>query len=276
MSITFASISKPDEDPYVPTAVGRDRWGRPLIVPEGGGKAVPYTRISTLAKTLDDTEGLSRWKCRQVAAGIAARPDLHALAVSARGDKQRLGEVVEQAMEAAASGSAANVGTALHTFTELVDQGETWSHAPHDMHADLAAYAEAIKAAGLVAVDFEQFVVNDELQAAGSYDRRWQFPDRRIVIGDLKTGADAPRYAQGAATQMAVYARSVHYDPATGARRPFDVDTTVGLLIHLPVGQARCDIYEIDLVAGWSAALIATTVRQWRKANPATLMTAQP
>ena len=54
----------------------RDRWGRPLIEPPDGGKAKPYTRVSTLAKTLDDKTALSKWLCRQTAIGLAQRPDL--------------------------------------------------------------------------------------------------------------------------------------------------------------------------------------------------------
>lgn len=253
-----------------PDTVPRDRWGRPLIVPVGGGKPVPYTRVSTLAKTLDDTEGLSRWKCRQTAAGIATRPDLHALAVSARGDQKTLDRVVKEAMDAAGSGSAANLGTSLHSFTELIDAGEGIDHAPAELHADLDAYARAIVAAGLVPVDMERFVVNDTIQAAGTYDRRFQLPDGRVVIGDLKTGATAPKYAQATAMQVAVYARSDHYDPGDSHRSPFDADLEVGLLVHLPVGAGRCDLYALDLESGWAAAVIATTVRGWRKSSPAT------
>ena len=51
--------------------IPRDRWGRPLITPVGGGKPEPYTRVSTLAKTLDDKTALSKWMCRQTAIGLA-------------------------------------------------------------------------------------------------------------------------------------------------------------------------------------------------------------
>jgi hypothetical protein len=41
------------------------------------------------------------------------------------------------------------------------------------------------------------------------------------------------------------------------------------LLIHLPAGQAKCDIYELDIQAGWEAVQLALNVRQWLKAKPA-------
>jgi hypothetical protein len=61
MTITFSTLDKPSSD------IKRDRWGRPLITPPDGGKPVPYTRVSTLAKALDDKTALMRWKQRQTA-----------------------------------------------------------------------------------------------------------------------------------------------------------------------------------------------------------------
>ena len=67
--------------------VSRDRYGRPLVVPPKGGKAVPYTRTTTVAGSLDDATALIAWKMRMVAAGLTLRPDL-ALAVSAARDNK--------------------------------------------------------------------------------------------------------------------------------------------------------------------------------------------
>ena len=53
----------------------RDGWGRPLIVPEGGGKAKPSTRVSTLSKALSDSTGLTKWKMRMVLRGASQRPE---------------------------------------------------------------------------------------------------------------------------------------------------------------------------------------------------------
>ena len=58
------------------TELTRDRWGRPLIVPPEGGKPVGYTRVSTLAKALDDLNNLMAWKARKTAEGLVRRPDL--------------------------------------------------------------------------------------------------------------------------------------------------------------------------------------------------------
>ncbi len=70
---------------------------------------------------------------------------------------------------------------------------------------------------------------------------------------------------------MAMYAHGALYDFATGTRHPLDmIDKTIALMVHLPAGTGTCTIYQIDIAAGWEAALLAAKVRDWRKAKPAT------
>ena len=117
--------------------VPRDRFGRPLITPPGGGKPVPYTRATTWASTLEDRWNLERWGKRMVALGLADRPDL-LMAVSVnRGDKDRLNALCDDAVEAAKASAAATVGTSMHQLTDMVDRGdelndppETWETEP--------------------------------------------------------------------------------------------------------------------------------------------------
>jgi hypothetical protein len=54
----------------------RDRWGRPLITPPTGGEPRAYTRVTTLAGSVEDTYHLGQWQQRMVAVGMARRPDL--------------------------------------------------------------------------------------------------------------------------------------------------------------------------------------------------------
>jgi len=249
--------------------IPRDRWGRPLIVPPTGGKPIAYTRVSTLAKTLDDTEGLTRWKLRQALTGVAKRNDLLALARS-NSDKQTLDRVAKDALEAAASGAAANMGTALHTWCEMVDNELiTVEDVAADQRDDVKAYRAAITAAGLTPVMAEKFVVCDTLQAAGTLDRVYTIDGMGLVVGDLKTGATAADYPQNVAMQVATYAHSTTYHPTTGrGPAPLPVDLAIGVLIHLPAGQATCTIYALDITAGWDAAITAAWVRRWRRTKP--------
>lgn len=256
--------------PFHPAdAVPRDRWGRPMIVPADGGKPTAYTRVSTLAKVLDDKTALTRWKQRQTAVGMAMRPDLVGKAASKRDDKKILDEVVEEAMTVAGSGVAANLGTTLHALTEHIDAGTMPDHVPGELIPDLDAYETAMR--GITILASEMFVVTDEIACAGSFDRLVALPDGRIVVADIKTGQHEPDYPHAAATQIAVYAHGQPYHHP-GERRPLlrdaGVDLTTGLLIHLPVGQARCDLYLLDLTEGWAAALTATWTRAWLKTRP--------
>lgn len=260
MSITF---THPTID------IPRDRWGRPLIVPAEGGKPIPYTRVSTLAKALDDKTALTNWKCRQVVIGMGHRADLVAVAQSVRGDDRKLDEVVKDAMTAAESERAANLGTALHALSEQVDAGADIETLPEFARADLAAYKQALTGIEMLAA--EMFVVTDEVQAAGTFDRLVRLPDGRIVVADLKTGRHEPRYPHGATQQIAVYSRGHLYDAEkhrVGHLPTLGIDQDTGLLIWMPAGTGTCELFELDLNVGWGLAQVSVAVRDAFKSKP--------
>lgn len=258
--------------------IPRDRWGRPLITPVTGGKPVPYTRVSTLAKALDDKTALTDWKCRQTALGLAVRPDLVTKTKAVGDDKRAMKEVVEEALAAAASDRAANVGTALHALTEKVDAGmdpDTLVDRLDPLFLDLVAYQQATAHLHMEAA--ELFVVCDELEAAGSFDRLVQMPDYGLVVADLKTGQHEPQYPHGVAQQIAIYAHGTLYSQDAGriaALSDLGVRTDVGLLIHLPSERGTCDLYVIDLNHGWALAQTAVAVRAAYKTKPLTQLPA--
>ncbi len=74
------TTSIPLEDLPGPTdTTRRDQYGRYLVVPPTGGKPIGYTRVTTVAKALDDGGGLaSHWKASMVATGLMMRPGLRA------------------------------------------------------------------------------------------------------------------------------------------------------------------------------------------------------
>ena len=254
--------------------IERDRFGRPLITPIDGGKPIPYTRVSTLAKSLDDGSALANWKCKMTAIGLARRPDLVSKTLAVSDDKKEMGKIVTSAMEAAESDKAANIGTALHKFCEMIDAGELPANTPTEHLPDLHAYEVAM--APLTVVAAELFVVIDELQAAGSFDRLVKLPDGRLVVADIKTGQSEPDYPHGVTQQVAMYAHGHIYDPARGRTArlaDLGVSQDVGLMIHLPAGQGRCDLFLLDLRQGFALAQIAVAVRAAYKTKPATKWT---
>jgi len=260
--LTFAPIDAPEPK--------RDRWGRPMIPPPDGGKAEPYVRVSTLAKSLGSKEGLMQWMQRMTAIGLGKRPDLaERAAITDPSDKRALKEIVDGAMQAAESDKAANIGTTLHALTEQLDRG-TLETIPPTHANDLEAYRAAT--ADLEVIATEMFVVNDHLKAAGTLDRLVRLPGGPIVVADLKTGATEPKYPHGVMTQCAIYAHSWRYDIEKEQRLAYlpenDVSTTTGLLIHLPAGKAQCDLYLLDLDVGWQLAKTAKAVRDIYKTKP--------
>lgn len=244
--------------------IERDRWGRPLIIPPNGGKPVPYTRCTTFVGSLDDKENLMKWKARMTAIGMAQRDDLVLQARAADpDDKKTLGRVAEAAAEHAGASQRATIGTELHALTERLDRGETLP----DMgkwQADLEAYQSTVNRLGLVSEEIETFVVNDELQIGGTFDRVYSIGGQRF-IGDLKTGSSLDWGTGTFAMQLAVYANSLRYDHTTGTRESLDVRTDVAILVHLPAGTGRCDVYWLDIERGWASVALAGAVREFRK-----------
>jgi len=267
MSITFTTPG---------ATIERNRWGWPMIPPPDGGKPVPYIRVSKLAKELGDTYNLDQWRKRQVVLGMAKRDDLVTLARSAKPeDKQRLNDIAKAAMDAAESDRAANIGTALHTFTEQVDDGVDIDTMPEQYRPDMIAYRDALAAAGIEIVAKELFVVNDHVQAAGTFDRLLRFTRGALAgvtaVGDVKTGGHDPDYPHAVTQQIATYAHGHLYDPEKGRigyLPDLGISTTVGLLIHLPQGTGTCALYTLDLTEGWALVQTAAAVRAAFKTKP--------
>jgi hypothetical protein len=247
-----------------------DRWGRYLIVPEGGGDPLPHTRATTHAATLDDRYGLEKWSQRMVAIGLSRRPDLLAQVAAAPDDERdRIDSIVVDAIEAGGSSTGRNIGEALHRFTERVDSGELDLPAVGEpWRADVAAYRKAMDDAGFVVELIEETCVLPEMVVAGTFDRI-VVRDGRPFILDVKTGQSLEHSWAAIATQLAIYSRaSTLYNIETGQHSPMPpVDQRTGLVAHLPAGQGACQLIPVDLELGWRGAQLAHYVRTWRKSK---------
>jgi len=272
-------------DPFATVAseLPRDRWGRPLITPIEGGEAVAYQRVTTFVGPLEDTYHLGQWQMRMVALGMAKRRDLQIAAAAITDPKDRyqkrtLNDLAKNAMEAANGSAAATTGTALHSLTELIDQGIEPQYVPEEFIADLNAYRTIT--AGIEFLDAEGFCVRDDLRVGGSYDRIAFFPEPlrapdgeliSTVIWDLKTGGSTEAGLFGMnkiAMQLGVYANSVKYDHTLGTRTPLPGDPSKkwGVVCHLPAQSGAAQLLWVNIEAGWEAAqTLAPGVHAWRK-----------
>lgn len=254
----------------IPAAIQRDRWGRPLVVPPDGGRAVPYTRCTTYVGVLEDTYKLGQWQQRMVATGLSMRSDLLTAVSAHRNDRDKLDEIVNAAREAAAASAGATTGTALHSLTEQIDRGQDVGPLPSQVQADVDAYVAATKT--LTPLHIERFCVLDSLRIGGTPDRIARMDGEPLPkIVDLKTGSIEWGIGK-IAMQLAVYAHSMLYDPETHERTPLpELDLQRAIVVHLPAGSGTCELVDVDIAAGWEAVQIATQVRAWRKRKYADL-----
>jgi hypothetical protein len=263
--------------------VRRDRWGRYLVTPPDGGKPVGYTRATTPAKTLDDQHSLINWGKRMTAVGLATRPDLMALVAAADPtDKRELDKLCERASEAGGATARRDLGTALHSMVERKVADPTWQ--PPAIYADdVAAILGAIDDAGYdIVVEFsEQILVLDEYRVAGKCDflLRHRVTGEHVVA-DLKTGSTVIYSGLAFAIQLSIYANAdcmyVQGDAKDGSedvRLPLPtVNRDRALILHAQPESGHCDIYSLDITAGFEAFKVALDVREWRSRSK-TLLT---
>jgi hypothetical protein len=264
----------------------RQLSGRPLILPNPAWEAdalqawardrateegeVPYTRVTTFAEALQDASALTRWKGRRILIGASRRPDyVTAAAALTTEDRDRdaLDDLAEKCLEASGP-NAADVGTALHGFTERLDRGEDVGVIPAMYVESVEAYARAVS--HLRFTHHEVRTVCDELEVAGTPDRFGfcDIPDPDGVVDELRvidTKTGRVDYSAGKfSTQLSIYAHSDLYHPGTGAREPLEVNTRWGLIVHAPAGAGYAELLWIELEHGWAGAQLCKLVRTWR------------
>jgi len=254
--------------------------GAPMVSdPNNPGKWLRYSRPSGYAKVLDNSFALNDWKISKAMIGVAGSRAMQAEVMAIKdGDREGMKLLREKALDKGAANEAADMGTALHAMTARVeDQSDTWE--PPEAYADdLRTYVEALDSYGLVSEFVEVHMCNDSFRAAGTADRIYRTtkpllaPDGTtvepgtLILGDLKTGAKLDFSLPGYCVQMALYADGVFYDVESNERRetpPLDKNWTI--LVHLPVGKAKCRMIWCSIDVGLRGALLAHDVKEWDK-----------
>jgi hypothetical protein len=264
---------------------------------KGSCKCLYYRRTTTFIDVLQDEYLLKQWGNRNVAWGMAQRPDLVLQASTCKRpseiesgseDYKDLNSIVEEAQREAGDKIKATIGTSLHKLTHQMDRGETLGTVPQRWVGDLKVYESTIKSLGIEWVSIESFRVLDDwvkgiadcnhkpvryggtcecFGVAGTVDRIGWYKGR-LRIFDIKTGSDFNKL--GHAMQLAMYAHMVPYQ-FPGDTRGSDieqVDLSVGHIIYLPEGKGECRVEPMNIEMGWRACQLAKRVWEAREWNP--------
>lgn len=233
------------------------------LVPPGGGEKLAHLRVTKLADTLDDKEGLMNWMKRMTALGLVIRPDLLELvAAHTEEDKEALNKITRDAVEAARGSRNANRGTAFHKVLEHLDRGEEREIQPI-FAQDVAAYQRALSDHE-IRIDpeyVERVCVCGDLPfpVAGTVDRFVWYRDE-YHVADVKTGS---LFGLKVPIQLAVYAHaSSLYDKKTEQHSsPPVLNQERALVFLLSRGSGYCQVKDVDIKTGWRAAQLAADVR---------------
>ncbi len=278
-----------DTVPDVEAGPERDHFGvyrngnnQPLIMAEDGSKRYPYQRTTNFIDQLEDSgEGLRIWQERLTLAGLVMSDDLRRELMAWQGEPRDLSWIATRAAKIAGRDEKQEWGSMLHQVTEARDRGdmtprEWWNEntkqmepVPVEAKRDADAYTMATRC--LMHDLIEQLHVYDDYRVAGTPDRTSNYTHNgkrqgRAKITDLKTSSAenfAAKSARMVEAQLAMYSRSRAYDPQTEIRLDTDpIDQKRGIIIHLPMKQARCELFWADLTKGWADCKLARDKHQ--------------
>ncbi len=220
-------------------------------------------------------------------------------------DREQLNTWTEELGAAAGNKVAANLGTAVHSWTELVDRNwaRRWEvlrdQVPDEFKIHVLAYIELLEETGLepvpTLIEFSTGVLQYEVMGTSDNCYRatrhleLRMPRGKVrlspgefLIGDKKTGKDLTYGWQEICIQLSLYAKGINSlgrydwgsetwdsDPLAAYGEPgTKVREDVGVILHLPVdpkSDKRPAVHGVDLEQGWNAAVLCERARTWRK-----------
>jgi len=255
-----------------------------------GVREKTYKRVTSFIDVLEDKSFVQAWSERMVLIGIAEDTSFlrGVLDVNpeTREGRDLLNRRTKAAKEVGGANRKSDQGTHLHDLSEAVDRREALPEGLPDADVlDMVAYAEATHPFFKI-VHMEELVVNEQLGTAGTPDRVSSWvgegdliaPDGTVIapddllITDLKTG----RVDFGGlkmAMQLSIYSRSKLNVKGTHIRADMNnVNQKWGIIMHLPAGSGKCDLYWADLSLGWTAVGVACDVHEMRKQGKSALI----
>jgi hypothetical protein len=266
-------------------------------------------RASNFAKTISNTLTLNKWHVRKTVEGMATHPSL---ALEAAGElaefnyrvaeldrtnghseeeavelrrelvrrhNQEQQRIAEQAQNIAGAKEASSRGTFLHGLTVLDEKGAEFP-LPEPWGRDMMAYKAILRKTGIQPSPeyTEKSIWIRDLNIAGTFDRlvRYLRHTTKWVVLDLKTGRDLQYGWAEIPIQLWCYAMGdVVCDPQNfqGWEPMPDTCTDLGLVLHLPQGEGRATLYEMDLSTQIQVPSLARpadlviAVQKWRRAR---------
>jgi len=253
--------------------------GRYKLPDPDTGKPALFTRVSNVAKMLEDTYHLDQWKDRMLAKGLAMRPDLVMLAgATPLTEKWAFSDLCRNARDSAGGSEGANHGTAFHSLTEIVDRGEPTPQGTHpDNVKRLELYRRSLTGHGLTVIPdwMERVVLNREHRLVGRTDRALRIlpgsdalPDGGYVIGDVKSQKSMDFGCMAIAMQLAIYAHADlvwNEDAGVWEEPDIELNRNVAVVMHVPSDRVAADIHVIDIARGWELVQVAMGIRKARK-----------
>lgn len=241
------------------------------------------TGVSGVAKGFQDSYNIDRKIKRDVAKGMARRPDLCTM-VAALGDedswetKKKIDKIATDAIEASGAWAKANHGTAKHTILERVHKGLPLDDVFDDRLLDYAeAYRELIDGSGLTPVGdlTERFVVYPEQLIAGRLDCAYFALDKRpaLLLGDFKSGTRAVQYPHSIVAQLGLYLNAPFlYNEATDEFDPAPLWGDTIIIAHVPDELDQFGLWTIDASLARTVALQALERHRYIQAGADTLV----
>jgi hypothetical protein len=277
------------------------QWGWYKLPHPDTGKPTLFPRATTIAKTLEDREGLSKWGRRETAMRVlelatmdpkarlndrfetTAASALNALQVAMESDKATAPDNVLDLIDNLMGGAhARELGECVHAWLEALDMGIVLLRDVPDLvrpHVD--AYYRTMNHRGLVAVpDYvERTVLNTQcepehgLSVAGKIDRVFRIVTTgELVLGDVKTSKDLKYSWLAFAVQVGgVYgwAERVLTLDGTGWEPMPDIRDDFAVLMHVPSNNpAGTAAITIDKMFGGTALVESAAVKNMRKDAP--------
>lgn len=234
--------------------------------------------ISTLAKMGQDSGGLEVLAKRQLIQGIVKQPRLLSM-IDENTPKSAIDQVARDALIEAGAWDKANRGTAMHRMLEARLRGAIPAEVSEQDEGDLRRIDRTLERYGLtVHTDLvEQFVMYPHYGVAGRFDCVMVTPEGRVVMTDLKSGADLPGYMQAPAVQLALYARAPHVstiveDHGEGQYQindwrsfPGELDNRIGYVLWIRPTDDVGTLLEVDIAHGWKAASHGLELTAWKR-----------